>query len=57
MQEIPREILNYTVISREKMGRVMKNDAPKEIIQKAIEWEKDFYSKTGRRAILDLNID
>ena len=57
MQEIPSEIFKYTEVSREKMGRVMKKDAPQEIIQKAIEWERDFYSKTSRRAILDLDID
>ena len=57
MQAIPKEILKYTEISTEKMGRVMKKDAPKDIIQKAVEWERDFYSKTSRRAIVDLDID
>ena len=57
MQAIPNDILCYTEISKEKMGRVMKKNAPREIIQKAIEWERDFYSKTSRRAILDLDID
>lgn len=57
MQPIPKEIMQYTELNDELMGRVMKKDAPQEIIQKAIEWERDFYSKTSRRAILDLDIN
>lgn len=56
MQKTPNEILNYTEFNN-KGKRVMKKNTPVDIIKKAISWERDFYSKTGRRRIVDLDID
>ncbi len=56
MQETPKEILKYTETNN--MGkRILREDAPPDIKEKAIEWERDFYSKTSRRRIVNLDID
>ena len=56
MQVTPDDILKYTEINI--MGkRIFKEDAPEDIKEKAIAWEKEFFSKTSRRRIENLDID
>ena len=57
MQELPDEILKYTELSEDCLGRVLVDNTPDVIRQKATEWEKRFYSLTSRRCILNLEID
>ena len=57
MQELPADIKRYVVFSIEHLGNVLVDDAPEDIRQKAIEWEKRFYSLTSRRRIVNLEID
>lgn|GEM_PF-4256241 len=57
MQQTDKEIERYLVYSPERLGHVLVDDAPEYIREKALEWEKSFYSRTSRRRILNLEID
>ena len=57
MQTLPKKIKKYTVIDWTTGLRILVDDAPEDIRQKAIEWEKRFYSLTSRRCISNLQID
>lgn len=56
MQETPRDILEWTEIDRTTGNRILKEDAPEEVRQKAIEFEKEFFRKTARRRITNIEI-
>lgn len=57
MQEMPDEIFEWTELIFPGGKRVLKENAPDEIRRKAIEFEKDFFKKTARRRITNLDID
>ncbi|MCR4643906.1 MAG: hypothetical protein K5695_00650 [Oscillospiraceae bacterium] len=57
MQETPKEILEWTEMERYTGKRILKPDAPEEIQKKAIEFESQFYKLTGRRRIVNINIE
>ncbi|MBE6862450.1 MAG: hypothetical protein E7497_06095 [Ruminococcus sp.] len=57
MQEMPIKIAKWTEIRFPEGKRFLKDDAPDDVRKEAIEWEKDFYKKTSRRRIINLNID
>lgn len=56
MQETPKDILEWTEIDRSTGKRILKNDAPEEIRRKAIAFEKEFFKKTARRRIINIEI-
>ncbi len=57
MQDTPKKIEKYIEFNLERGGMVLKEDAPSEIIEEARKWEREFYSKTSRRRIVNLDID
>ena len=57
MQSTPAEIEKYLAYSPEKLGTVLVDDAPPHIREATIQCERDFYSKTSRRRIINLDID
>lgn len=57
MQEMPIKIAKWTELRFPEGKRFLKDDAPKEIQQEAAEWEKDFYQKTARRRIVNIDIE
>lgn len=54
---IPEDVKKYCVFDKSILGEALLDSAPKKIRDKAIEWEKYFYSITGRRTIKNLEID
>ena len=57
MQEMPIRIAEWTELKFPEGRRYLKSDAPEAIRRQAIEWEKYFYSKTGRRRIVNIDIE
>lgn len=57
MQETPKDILQWTVTERPTGKRLLRDDAPEEIRQKAVEFEREFFKKTARRRIVNVNIE
>lgn len=57
MQNTPKKIEKYLSFSLKQGGMVLKDDAPSDIVKEAVDWERDFYSKTSRRRIVNLDID
>lgn len=57
MQETPKRIDKYLEFDLKHGGMILKEEAPLEIKKEAIAWEREFYSKTGRRRIVNLDID
>ena len=43
MQEIPKNIMEWTEIDRKTGMRLLKSDAPDNIQKEAIKWEQDFF--------------
>lgn len=56
MQETPRDILQWTVIERPTGKRLLRADAPDEIREKAVKFEREFFQKTARRRIVNVDI-
>lgn len=57
MQETPRDVLQWTVIERPTGKRLLREDAPEDIRRKAVEFEREFFQKTARRRIVNINIE
>ncbi|MCM1314987.1 MAG: hypothetical protein NC040_09545 [Muribaculaceae bacterium] len=57
MREIPDYLWEWTEIDFNTGNRLMKNDTPEDIRRKIIEDEKDFFRKTGRRCIDNIDIE
>ena len=57
MQEMPDRIAEWTELKFPEGKRYLKKDAPKAVRQEAVEWEKEFYNKTGRRRIVNIDIE
>ena len=57
MQELPNILLEWSAIDWTTGQRKLKREAPEDVKKLAIEHEKDFYNKTGRRCIANVNID
>ena len=57
MQETPNEILEWTEMDWTTGKRNLKADAPEEIKVEALAYEKEFFRKTGRRRIDNIDID
>ena len=56
MQEMPTEFYEWTELKFPSGMRYLKESAPDDIRNKAIEWERTFYEKTGRRRIINVEI-
>ncbi len=57
MQEIPKNIMQWTEIDRKTGMRLLKSDAPDNVRIEAIKWEKNFFQKTARRRITNIEIN
>lgn len=57
MQETPDEIFEWTELIFPEGKRILKENAPEEIRKKAVKFEKNFYEKTARRRIINIDID
>ncbi|MBQ6251197.1 hypothetical protein, partial [Ruminococcus sp.] len=57
MQEMPDRNAEWTELKFPEGKSYLKKDAPKAVRQEAVEWEKEFYNKTGRRRIVNIDIE
>ena len=57
MREIPDYFWKWTVIDTKTGNRLVKPDTPKDILDRLIQDERDEYKKTGRRVIINIDID
>lgn len=56
MQEIPSEIMEWTYFDVKTGHRKLKDNTPESIKERATEHERDFYQKTSRRRIINIEI-
>lgn len=56
MQEMPKRIMQWTEIDRKTGTRLLKSDAPEDVRKEAVKWEEEFYKKTARRRITNIEI-
>ena len=56
MQELPDRIYEWTDVDRKTGLCILVENAPKEILKEAIEWEKSFFKLTARRRISNIEI-
>lgn len=56
MQEMPKDIFEWTEIDWSTGKRKLKANAPDDIKNKALQFENEFYNKTGRRRIDNIDI-
>lgn len=57
MQDLPKKIKDWSEIDWSTGNRNLKNNAPDDVVKLAVEYEKEFYKKTSRRMIDNVNID
>lgn len=57
MQEMPIKIAGWTELRFPEGRRFLKDDAPDDVRREALEWEREFNNKTGRRRIVNIDIE
>jgi len=56
MRDVPDYFWKWTDIDWETGNRIVKSDAPADIVAKLTEYERSEYELTGRRCITNLEI-
>lgn len=57
MREVPDYFWKWTEIAVKTGKRLVKPNTPKDILERLTKDEKDEYEKTGRRVIINIDVD